>query len=88
MDSLGAQFEVERLLEAGDRVVWIASTVGAGDASGAPVTQRWGQVYTFRDGEISEVDNYWEAKDALKPSASRSSRTERPALRRHQCIAH
>jgi ketosteroid isomerase-like protein len=66
IESLGARFEVERLFEANDRVVLIASTVGVGDASGAPVTQRWGQVYTFREGQITGVDNYWEANEALE----------------------
>ena len=40
--------------------------MGAGEASGAPITQRWGQVYTFRDGKIIAVDNYWHANDALE----------------------
>ena len=66
IENLGARFEVERLFEANDRVVLIASTVGAGDESGAPVTHRWGQVYTFREGQIARVDNYWEANEALE----------------------
>jgi ketosteroid isomerase-like protein len=66
VDSLGAEFHIERLVDAGERVVMIASTVGAGAESGAPVSQRWGQVYTFRDGKIAAVDNYWEADEALE----------------------
>jgi ketosteroid isomerase-like protein len=66
IENLGARFEVERLADLNDRVVLIASTVGAGDESGAPVTQRWGQVYTFRQGKITGVDNYWEANEALE----------------------
>jgi ketosteroid isomerase-like protein len=66
IDNLQAQFVVERLFEAGDRVVLIASAVGAGDASGAGVEWRWGQIYSFRDGLITEVDNYWEADEALR----------------------
>jgi ketosteroid isomerase-like protein len=42
VENLGVRFEVERLFEANNRVVLIASTVGAGDQSGAPVTQRVG----------------------------------------------
>ena len=64
IDNLQARFVVERLFEADDRVVLIASTVGAGDASGAGVEWRWGQVYRFRDGLITEVDNYWDAEEA------------------------
>jgi ketosteroid isomerase-like protein len=66
IENLGARFEVERLFEANDRVVLIAKTVGAGEASGAPITQRWGQVYTFQDGKVIAVDNYWHAKEALE----------------------
>jgi ketosteroid isomerase-like protein len=66
IDNLRARFVVERLFEAGDRVVLIASTVGAGDASGAGVEWRWGQIYSFRDGVIAAVDNYWEAQEALE----------------------
>jgi hypothetical protein len=44
----------------------IARAVGAGDASGTPVALRGGQVYTFRDGLISAVDNYYEASEALE----------------------
>ncbi len=66
IDNLQARFVVERLFEAGDRVVLIASAVGAGDASGAGVEWRWGQIYSFRDGLITEVDNYWEADEALE----------------------
>ncbi len=65
IENLQARFEVERLFEADGRVVLIASTLGAGDASGVAVEWRWGQIYTFRDGKISEVDNYWEAEEAL-----------------------
>jgi ketosteroid isomerase-like protein len=66
IENLGARFEVERLFEANNRVVLIASTVGAGEASGAPVTWRWGQVYTFREGKVVAVESYWEADEALE----------------------
>jgi ketosteroid isomerase-like protein len=66
IENLGARFEVETLFEANDRVVLIASTVGVGDASGAPVTRRWGQLYTFREGKITAVDSYWEPSEALE----------------------
>jgi ketosteroid isomerase-like protein len=44
----------------------IARTVGAGDGSGVPVIQRWGQIYSFRGGKIVAVDNYWNASEALE----------------------
>jgi uncharacterized protein len=66
MENLGRnRSEMEAILEAEDRVVVIVHTRGAGATSGAPATMRWGQVYTFRGGQISAVDNYYEASDAL-----------------------
>jgi len=67
IETLQARFEVKCLVDLDDgRVLLIAGTAGVGGGSGAPVTQRWGQVYTFREGEITAVDNYWEANEALE----------------------
>jgi ketosteroid isomerase-like protein len=63
---LGDRAEVESLLDAGEQVVAIVRTEGAGDASGAPAAMRWGQVFTFREGTICEVDNYYDAGEALE----------------------
>ena len=63
--NLGVEAEIQAIHDAGDRVVVIAVAAGAGEASGAPVELRAGQVYTFRDGLISAVDNYYEASAAL-----------------------
>ena len=63
--NLGIRAEIEAIHEAGDRVVVIARAAGAGDASGAPVELRGGQVYSFRDHQICAVDNYYEAEQAL-----------------------
>ena len=65
LENLGGRAEIESILEAGDRVLVIARSVGVGGASGAPAEMRWGQVYSFRDGQVSAVDNYYEASDAL-----------------------
>ena len=54
------------MLEVKDQVVVVARTVGAGGASGAPTTTRGAQVYTFRDGQIDAVDNYYDADEALE----------------------
>jgi ketosteroid isomerase-like protein len=58
--------EVEEIHDAGDRVVVIARAVGAGEASGAPVTLRGGQIYTFRGGLVVAVENYYDADEALE----------------------
>ncbi len=66
IENLGGSAEPEALLEAGDRVVQVMRLTSAGGASGAPATQRLGQVFTFRDGGIWAVDNYWDADEALE----------------------
>ena len=66
IENLGVRAELETVLEVKDQVVVVARTVGAGGASGAPATTRGAQVYTFRDGQISAVDNYYDATEALE----------------------
>ena len=66
IESVGGRSEIETILEADDRVVVTVRSVGAGGTSGTPVTLRWGQVYTFCHGQISEVDNYYTANEALE----------------------
>jgi ketosteroid isomerase-like protein len=63
---LGGEAEIETVLEANDRVVVIVRSVAAGGRSGAPAAMRWGQVYRFRHGQISAVDNYYVASEALE----------------------
>jgi ketosteroid isomerase-like protein len=64
--SLDVRAEIESIVDADDRVVVIARVVGSGDASGAPVALRGGQIYSFRDGRISVVTNFYEPSEALE----------------------
>jgi len=66
IENLGSQLEIENILEADDRLVVIVRAVAVGSASGASATLRFGQVYAFRDGQISAVDSYYEASEALQ----------------------
>jgi ketosteroid isomerase-like protein len=66
VDNLGVQTAIEAVYDVDDRVAIITRSVAAGGTSGAPATLRSGQVYFFRDGQISAVDNYYEASDALE----------------------
>jgi ketosteroid isomerase-like protein len=63
--SLAVRAEIEDVFEAGDRVVVIARAAGAGEATGAPVEVRGGQVYSFRGRQICAVENYYDAREAL-----------------------
>jgi ketosteroid isomerase-like protein len=69
--SLDVTAEIEAIHDAGDRVVLIARVVGAGGASGTPVALRGGQIYSFRDGLIVRVDNFYEASEALEAAGLR-----------------
>jgi ketosteroid isomerase-like protein len=66
VENVGGQGEMEAVLEVEDRVVVIIHSEGAGSTSGAPATMRWAQVYSFRDGQISAVDNYYNPNEALE----------------------
>jgi ketosteroid isomerase-like protein len=66
VENLRIQVEMETILEGGGRAVVIFRVMGAGGRSGAPATTQAGQVYSFRDGQISAVDSCWEATEALE----------------------
>jgi ketosteroid isomerase-like protein len=66
IENLGVRSEIEAVFDVDDRVAVITRSVAAGGTSGTPATLRSGQVYFFRDGQISAVDNYYEVSDVLE----------------------
>jgi ketosteroid isomerase-like protein len=66
IDTVGGRGEVEMIREVNDQVVVVLNAALMGTSSGAPVTMRFGQVYSFREGSISLIDSYYNADDALK----------------------
>jgi ketosteroid isomerase-like protein len=60
------RFKRERLIDVGDRVVQITCLTGRGRATGAEVSIRGGDVFTFRDGKIVLHVGYPDATEALK----------------------
>jgi len=70
-ENLGWSASPESIREAGERVVVIVRTVGVGGANGAFASLRWGQVYAFRDGKVSAVEDYFEAEQALEAAGLR-----------------
>jgi ketosteroid isomerase-like protein len=66
IENLGVRVELHRAAEADPQVAVICEQRAMGRASGVSVTQRFGQVYTVRDGRISAIDNYEDPNDALK----------------------
>jgi ketosteroid isomerase-like protein len=66
IDTVGGRGEIEMIREVSDRVVVILNAALMGTVSGVPVTMRFGQVYSFREGNISLIDSYYSADDALQ----------------------
>ena len=60
------RFEVHETRDWGDRVFIDATHHGRGRASGAPMSDRGGWVYTVRDGLIVRVDAYPDPESALE----------------------
>jgi ketosteroid isomerase-like protein len=66
VQAVGGELELETVHDAGDRVVTIATIRGAGEASGIPVKNRFGQVSSLRDAKVSRMDSYYDASEALE----------------------
>jgi ketosteroid isomerase-like protein len=64
-------FEVERMLDCGDRVLVIAREEGRGSLSGATISQRIYVVYTFRSGKIARYEEFYEEQEALEAAGLR-----------------
>ena len=58
--------EVERIEEAGDRVLAIVREVGRGRSSGLEVDGRWGYLVSVEDGLIARIEAYRDAEQALE----------------------
>ena len=65
------RMEVERLIDAGDRVVVIATMRGQGSASGVAIERRHGSVWTIRDGKAVRFQWFHEPDDALEAAGMR-----------------
>jgi ketosteroid isomerase-like protein len=69
--AVGGELDLEAAHDAGDRVVTIATIRGAGETSGIPVENRFGQVWSLREGKVSRMDSYYDASDALEAAGLR-----------------
>lgn len=66
-------FELESLIERGDRVLSVIAVRGRGDQSGAPIVGRLAQVATVRDGMVIHACNYADPADAQAAIEAESS---------------
>ena len=60
------RFEVEDLVDAGDKVVLLYRQVGKSKESGVEVEERAGWVYTLREGKIARVEMFQDRETALR----------------------
>jgi ketosteroid isomerase-like protein len=59
-------FEVERMVDCGDKVLVYAREEGRGSLSGGTVSQRNYIVYTFRGGKVARYEEFYEEQDAIE----------------------
>ena len=60
------EVRIERLLEAGERIVALTELSATGTGSAAPVELLGAAVYSFRDDRIGGIDFYYERDRALE----------------------
>jgi ketosteroid isomerase-like protein len=65
------RFEVDEARDLGDRVLTVATHHGRGRASGAPVRQQMGYLYTVREGKVSMVEIWTEQAQAFEAAGLR-----------------
>jgi ketosteroid isomerase-like protein len=59
------RFEVDRMVDLGDRILVLETQTARGKRSGATISQEVGAILTLRDGLIVRWEYYWERADAL-----------------------
>jgi ketosteroid isomerase-like protein len=60
------RFEVERMVDLGDRILVLERQTARGKRSGATISQDVGTLLTLRDGLIVRWEYYWERAEALE----------------------
>jgi len=60
------RFEVDRMIDLGDRILILETQTARGRRSGAVISQDVGTLLTLRDGLIVRWEYYWERSDALE----------------------
>ena len=60
------RFEVEKIIDLGDRVLVLERHSARGKLSGASISQDVGTLLTLRDGKIVRWEYYWERAEALE----------------------
>ena len=66
IETLGGRIALERIQDAGDRVVVLGIMDAVGEANGVPSSIGFGQVWSFRDGKVIRIDGYHNPQAALE----------------------
>ena len=66
------RFEVEDLVDAGDRVVLLYHQCGRSKTSGVALEERAGWVYTLREGKIARVEMFQDRELAFRAAGLKS----------------
>ena len=64
-------FRAEELIDAGDKVFALTRFSGKGATSGASVEMEQAQVWTFREGKVVRVEEYFDRREALEAAGLR-----------------
>lgn len=65
------RYEVEEMIDLGDRVLVLETQTARGKRSGALISQEVGTLLTLRDGRIARWEYYWERAEALEAAGIR-----------------
>jgi ketosteroid isomerase-like protein len=60
------EWEVERIVDCGNKALVYAREEGRGSLSGGTISQRIYTVYSFRDGKIARYEEFYEEREALE----------------------
>jgi uncharacterized protein len=71
------RFEIEQVLDAGDKVLVFNCQRGRGKGSGAPVEMHNAWLFVLREGKITKIRPYWDRAEAL--TAAGLSERDAPA---------
>jgi ketosteroid isomerase-like protein len=67
----GIDFRAEELIDAGDKVfAWVRFS-GKGATSGVPVEMEQAQIWSFGEGKVVRVKEYFDRREALKAARLR-----------------
>jgi ketosteroid isomerase-like protein len=65
------EFEVEWMVDCGDKILVYGREEGRGSLSGGTISQRIYTVHTFRDGKVARYEEFYDEQDAFEAAGLR-----------------